>query len=140
MNVFSCFITSKNISSVRPCRRAIHIQTDCKGKDFFSNLQIFSQKNLKNFSTARIFQNLLQSCFLDCGCKGSYFFETSKSFFKNFLGTFCTTFCISQIMSILALLCAKFLNICLTLGFEINPRVERRTGLTVPSAAPQHLP
>ena len=125
MNVFSCFITSKNISSVRPYRRAVHIQTDCKGKDFFFNLQIFRKKILKNFSIARIFQNLLQSCFLDCGCKGSDFFETSKSFCKFFSGTFLAVFHTSQVISNLAILCAKFLNIRLTLDFCRTSNVER---------------
>ena len=105
------------------------------------NFQIFRKKFLKNFSFTRIFQNycnLLQPpcslshsssdsrpthrvafrlarCFLDCGCKGSDFFQTSKSFSKNFSDTFCTIFCTLHSISNLAILCAKFLNIRLTL-------------------------
>ena len=53
LNVFSCFITSKNILFViHPCdlSRRLSFKADCKGKDFFWTSKFFRNFFLKNFS------------------------------------------------------------------------------------------
>ncbi|MBP3289407.1 MAG: hypothetical protein J6L75_00360, partial [Alistipes sp.] len=55
------------------------IESGCKGKDYFSNFQIIFEKILKNF-LKNLFATSQECSPLDCGCKGTQKFVTSKHF------------------------------------------------------------
>ena len=94
LNVFSCFITSKNILFViHPCdcHAAYLSKRTAKVRTFFE-LPNFSKTFLKKFFSSTFLRTRVLSLFLESGCKGSDFFESCKRFAKKFSGYFLRIF------------------------------------------------